>query len=350
MPQAIAVLSFSVELNATEPAAPIQLLPAGAFRARDGRPTECPAWICTAADAQRVIELANADQRLIVIDYEHQTLNAPDNGQPAPAAGWFKTMEWREGVGLFATDVEWTDKARQMIADKEYRYLSPVFAYDKKTGDVLRILHVALTNFPALDDLPEVALRAAAHFQLDQFLENDMPEWLKQLLIKLGIDPDNEQAATAALTALHNSAQANAAKDTEIAALRAQVATAGSPDPAKFVPVETMRALQSEVAALTEKVNGREVEDVIEAARKAGKLLEAQVQWARDLGTKDIAALRTFVASAPAVAALSGMQTAGKAPNAAAGQDGLTEAELAVCKTMGYTPEQFKKTKTATAA
>lgn len=348
MPQAIAVLSYSVELNPADPSAPIKLVPAGAFRSVDGRPADCPAWVCTAADAQRVIDQANAQNRRIVIDYEHQTLNAEKNGQPAPAAAWFKTMEWREGDGLYATDVEWTDKAKQMIAANEYRYLSPVFAYDKTTGAVLKMLHAALTNFPALDDLPEVALRAAAHFQLDQFLENDMPEWLKKLLISLGIDPDNQEAATVALKALKAAADSVASKDAEIVALRAKAdaatAATGNPDPAKFVPIEAMTALQTEVAALTAKVTGREVDDVIDAAKKAGKLLEPQVQWARELGNKDIAALRAYVASAPAVAALSQMQTGGKAPNGAANEDGLTEADLAVCKTMGYSPEQFKKT------
>ncbi|WP_199026639.1 phage protease [Ralstonia sp. ASV6] len=347
MPQAIAVLSYSVELNPAEPSAPIKLLPAGAFRSVDGRPAECPAWVCTAADAQRVISQADAQQRRIVIDYEHQTLNAEKNGQPAPAAGWFKSMEWRDGNadeeknGLFATDVEWTPRARQMIVDGEYRYLSPVFPYDKKTGAVLKMLHVALTNFPALDDLPEVALRAAAHFQHDQFLENAMPEWLKKLLMSLGIDPDNEQAATAALTALKTAADSVASKDTEIAALRA---TAATPDPTKYVPVATMTAMQTEIAALTAKVNGREVDDIIDSARKAGKLLEPQLQWARELGGKDIEALRSFVATAPAIAALSQTQTGGKAPGAAANEGGLSDADLAVCKAMGYTPEQFKAT------
>ncbi|WP_459199055.1 phage protease [Ralstonia pseudosolanacearum] len=339
----LAVLSFPVELTATAGSAPLQLLPAGAFRSRDGRPTECPAWVCTAATAQRLIELANADNRQIVIDYEHQTLNAEKNGQPAPAAGWFKAMEWRDGVGLFATDVEWTDKARQMIGAKEYRYLSPVFGYDKKTGEVLRILHVALTNYPALDNLPEVALRAAAHFQIPHHLENAMPEWLKKLLAQLGLNPEDETAVTTALTALKSAAEASAAKDTEIAALRAASATT-KPDPAKYVPIETMQALQGQVAALTTTVHGREVEDVIAGAQKAGKLLPAQEQWARELGNKDIAALRSFVATAQPIAALSSMQTGGKKPDGAGQAGQLSEADMAVCKAMGLDVEAYKKT------
>ncbi|MGH1509506.1 phage protease [Ralstonia solanacearum] len=338
----LAVLSFPVELTTAAVTAPLQLLPAGAFRSRDGRPTECPAWVCTATTAQRLTELANADNRRIVIDYEHQTLNAEKNGQPAPAAGWFKALAWRDGVGLFATDVEWTDKARQMIEAKEYRYVSPVFTYDKKTGEVLRILHVALTNYPALDNLPEVALRAAAHFQIPQYLENAMPEWLKKLLAQLGLNPEDETAVTAELTTLKTAADASAAKDTEIAALRASVTT--KPDPAKYVPIETMQALQSQVASLTTTVHGREVEDVIDGAKKAGKLLAPQEQWARELGGKDIAALRSFVATAQPIAALTSMQTAGKKPDGVGQTGQLSDADMAVCKAMGLDIEAYRKT------
>jgi len=355
----LAVLSFPVELSSasTAAAAPLQLLPAGAFRARDGRPTECPAWICTADTAQRLIAQANADNRRIVIDYEHQTLNSQTNGQPAPAAAWFKTMDWHEGVGLFATDVEWTDRARQMIEAREYLYLSPVFTYDKKTGEVLQILHAALTNYPALDDLPEVALRAAAHFQIPLHLENAMPEWLKKLLAQLGLNPEDEATTTAALTALKAKADTVSAKDTEIATLKAKAdtlpakdaeiaalrANSGNPDPAKFVPVETMAALQTQVAALSSQMQNRDVTEIVADAVKAGKLLPAQEAWAKELGQKDIASLRTYVANAPAIAALTGTQTGGK-NDAAQKKDGeLTDAQLAVCKAMNLKPEDFKK-------
>lgn len=76
--------------------------------------------------------------------------------QPAPAAGWFKRMEWREGIGLFATDVRWTDKAKVMIAAREYRYISPVFHYGPD-GDVLNLIGLGLTNTPALDGLTDLA-------------------------------------------------------------------------------------------------------------------------------------------------------------------------------------------------
>ncbi len=74
------------------------------------------------------------------LDYEHQTLNSESNGQPAPAAGWATRFEWRPGAGLFALDVQWTDRARQMIEAGEYRYISPVFVASKVSGVVLDVL------------------------------------------------------------------------------------------------------------------------------------------------------------------------------------------------------------------
>src|SRR5258708_27555760 len=78
----------------------IQLLPAGEFRAIDGRPAEVQAWKLDRATAERLIAEFNAKKNDLVIDYEHQTLHAEDNGKPAPAAGWIKALEWREGKGL----------------------------------------------------------------------------------------------------------------------------------------------------------------------------------------------------------------------------------------------------------
>ncbi|MCW5597794.1 MAG: hypothetical protein KIT59_01570 [Nitrosomonas sp.] len=112
-----------------------------------------------------------------MVDYEHQTLLAAQNGQPAPAAGWFGKLAWRES-GLFAVDVEWTGRASQMIEGGECRYISPVFAYDKKTGKVKRLLHAALTNNPALDGMDAVA---ASQYQLLNTEKLSMNELLEQL-------------------------------------------------------------------------------------------------------------------------------------------------------------------------
>jgi phage I-like protein len=157
-----ALASLAMDLNAGGEA---QLTPAGAFRGLDGRPTEVSAWRIDAAIAQRLMARFNARAKRTVIDYEHQTLHAEKNGQPAPAAGWFGKLEWRDGQGLFSVGTEWNARAKAMIEAKEYRYISPVFAYSTRTGEVLDIFHAALTNAPALGGMAEVALRAAERFE-----------------------------------------------------------------------------------------------------------------------------------------------------------------------------------------
>lgn len=78
----------------------VQLLPAGKFRAVDGRPDDTSQWYIDAELAVEVIERADVFENYFVIDYEHQTMLTAQNGQPAPAAGWFKKLEWRR-TGLY---------------------------------------------------------------------------------------------------------------------------------------------------------------------------------------------------------------------------------------------------------
>lgn len=137
-----------------------RILPPGVFRAKDGRPANLPGWKIDAAIAQRVIA-ASASVDEMVIDYEHQTINSEKNGQPAPAAGWFSRMVWREGAGLFAVGVQWTAKAKAMIAAGEYRHISPVFPYSAVTGEVLKIISLGLTNNPALPGLANLTTLSA---------------------------------------------------------------------------------------------------------------------------------------------------------------------------------------------
>lgn len=160
-----------------------------------------------------------------------------------------------------------------------------------------------------------------------------MNELLKKLLAALGLpDTTTEGDALAGVAALKSKA---AELDTQVAALRT-----AAPDPAQFVPVAAYRDTQAQLAALSARINDREVAELVESAINAGKLLPGPAQaWATDLGKKDIAALRTYVETAPQVAALGGMQSAGLNPGGAGKTQ--SDADLAVCAALGLTPEQF---------
>ena len=132
----------------------IQATPEGDFTPSDGRAMDVPAWRMTKDIAQRLIATFN-HQQPPVIDYEHQTLQNSKNGQPAPAAGWFRGLKWIDGKGLYVV-AELTKRARQMVDNGEYRFFSPVLQYSRQTGEVLNILMGALTNNPAIHGMDGV--------------------------------------------------------------------------------------------------------------------------------------------------------------------------------------------------
>lgn len=363
----LAVAACSMQLST---AAEIQLLPAGRFKARDGRPANAPGWFIDAALAAVLIEAANARTDPYVVDYEHQTLVAKKSGGPAPAAAWFKTLEWRDGVGLFAVDVEWTPAAAGYIANREYRFISPVIAYDERTGAVTALYMAAITNDPAIDGMNSELLSAASlHFNLPPIhhaaphQENpQMDELLKQLLGLLGL-PDDTPEAEAIKQVKHmidmlkkDPKDAQAAQDaTAVAAatftlpplIRAHSAmiaslSAGAPDPSKFVPIAVVAALHSQVAQLSSQVNSGRVGDIVKKALADGKLFPAQEAWACELGANNMAALTAFIATAPTIAALSGMQTTGAPPAAGLGVVALTADQKALCQALSLNETQYQ--------
>ena len=141
--ETIAIAALTTDLAGAVPTE-IQLTPDGLFRAKDGRPAALSGWLINAEIAQSVIQLTDSQADAFVIDYEHQTLYAKQNGMPAPAAGWFKNLQYREGLGLFATQVEWTEAAALAIQNKEYRYISPVLQFNQKTGEVTKLSQITL--------------------------------------------------------------------------------------------------------------------------------------------------------------------------------------------------------------
>lgn len=243
----------------------IQLFPAGKFRATDGRPHDVPHWFIDAALAAQIIAEFEARANRTVVDYEHQTLLAAQNGQPAPAAGWFGKLAWRES-GLYAVDVEWTERATQMIEGGEYRYISPVFTYDKKTGKIKRLLHAALTNNPALDGMDAVA---ASQYQLLNTEKLSMNELLEQLrwLLNMPVTATVDEVVTElqkAIDQLRGSNPAIATKadfnlvalaqnlNSEIASLKAAVS---HPDPSGYATPGAVAATLTYLGRVEEQVD-----------------------------------------------------------------------------------------------
>ncbi|KGT95351.1 hypothetical protein NG99_04620 [Erwinia typographi] len=299
----------------------VQLLPAGRFRSEDGRPAEAECWRLEAAQAAQVIATAERRVNDFMFDYEHQTIHKEENGQPNPAAGWFKRLEFDPVAGLFATDVQWTARAQQLIDAKEYRYVSALFLYDQQ-GNVVKLINAALTNTPALDGMDEL-LAAASFLYLPE--DTPMDENLRlALCAMLGLGKEADEAAIAvALTAAQETLLKPAAcstfsdliakKDQSIAALSQQATTA--PDPSRFVPVSVFNETREQLAALSQKVHQTEADALIEAALSDGRIIPgADEDWMRSLATKDLDTFKTGLSIRTPNPALTGMQTGGKAP------------------------------------
>nr|WP_241768581.1 phage protease [Mannheimia haemolytica] len=218
-----------------------------------------------------------------------------------PAAGWITKAEYISGEGLFA-DVKWTPQATQEIKDGVYRYLSPLFLTDG-SGMVIKVLNAALTNRPALHNLQEVVAMSS---QFAKFLtpEEENPK-MKELLIKLFALSANatDEQITEKLTALDKAkgdspvalsdVYAELAKEKgNVVALSAKV---NNPDPAKFVALSDLQAVQTELNGLKQQINDKERDALIQTALSDGRLLPAQKEWAENLGKQNLVALSDFL-------------------------------------------------------
>lgn len=316
----IALSAQLIELGGTAPAE-IKLLPAGKFRAKDGRPQGLSGWIMNDASANALLSASTDQADKYLIDYDHQTLHSKTNGQQAPAAGWFAQLAWRPNDGLYAVDVEWTAAATASIEAKEYRYISPVLRYNSSTGEVTGLLMAALVNYPALDGLTDLA---AAHFDVSlQGSIMDQDELLERLRYMLNLPTlatlEEILAELDKLKTVISTPEGTTAGLSAFIARQAESVadlTAHVPDPALFVPVTVMASLQAELAALSVIVNTDNINKLIAPALADGRLLPAQKAWAESLGKTDMSALSTYLATAQPIAALAGTQTGGKAPDA----------------------------------
>ena len=85
---------------------------------------------------------------MLPIDENHATDLAVPKGEPAPALGWMTNL-CTDAAGAIWAQVEWTDRGREALSKKEYRYFSPVFS-SSASGEIHAILRAALTNSPNL--------------------------------------------------------------------------------------------------------------------------------------------------------------------------------------------------------
>ncbi|WP_338510066.1 phage protease [Pseudomonas poae] len=258
------------------------------------------------------------------IDWEHATQHRASKGESAPAAGWIKQLELRNGAlwGL----VDWTPRASEQVINREYRFLSPVFDFDPDTTRIARLVSAGLTN------KPNFLLTA-----LNQENTEVTPVTLSPaLLAALGLPATaTEEQALAAAAQLKATAQAT---NTE------------KPNLEQFMPRADydsvlQRAANAEHALAEQKKteHNKQVDALITTATQAGKITPATVDYHRAM-CQDEAGLtrfKAFVDAAPVVADPANLGGRQPENNATA----LNSEEQAMCFQFGLDPAEFAKTK-----
>jgi phage I-like protein len=326
----------------------IRVLPLGRVELADHREP----FLVDEASLRSMVEAFRSRGIDLVIDYEHQSLQ----GERAPAAGWIKDLEARVD-GLWAR-VDWTQQARDYLKKKEYRYFSPVLRLDPETRKPLALMHVGLTNVPAINHLPPLVARwggeAAAPgevhpgeprlwspaMEIDSGKEKGkMVEQLKRLM---GLRPEVEEGVVCgkALEAFRDlAATLNLPGEVSVAQLKGAVEAlkAGASRLLK-----TEEALQDLKARLADETADR----LVEEAMKAGKVSPAQRGWAREYCRRDPEGFQTYADRAPKLVPTGEeLQLLGERRQ---DERGLLPEELAVCRSLNVSPEAYLQAKAQT--
>lgn len=321
------------------------IIPEGEFSGIDGRPFDAPAWILTPERGREIVAVLNQRHIDMVIDYEHATLKAIETGEPAPAAGWLKQngFVYVEGVGICSTQFEWTDKAKNFIDSGEYKYISPVLFYNK-TGAVIGLHSVALTNKPNLDQLPEAKLAAAAQDFLSTSQDSEMNEellerlrWMLNLPVSAtaeDIIAELNKLASQLTETTGTTVAANAQNLFDAVAAIDQLKVAANsqsePDPAQYVPMAVHKEALAQATSVAANAQAKEVDDLILAACSDGRLTgKATIDWVKDKAKTNPEFVKSYLGDLPKIAALSQQQT-------------QTVNIAANTQTAAYTPEALE--------
>ena len=287
----------------------------------------------------------------LVVDYEHQTLT----GEQAPAAGWVKELFLDDGQ--IKARVEWTDRAKAYLSNREYRYLSPVITVRKADNKAMGLHSIALTNTPAIEHME--AIVNSLNFEGGQNTMDFMKELAK--LLGLGEDATEEQVKEALKACLEENkslkeSAAEAAKQQppeddkvvankevcELLGLKAGAATADGAAAIMALKSGNIGGvnLAEQVKSLEAKLADRDAEEAVEMALKAGKITPAQREWAKGYALKNLEDFKGFVEKAPQVVP---MGDVGGSESLALKRDEVDEATLLVCKQLGISVEDVKQ-------
>lgn len=285
----------------------VHILPVGRVTGRDGRgPYEL-------VDARSVMQSTREyhGRKLMLVDFEHQSMLTTRNGQPAPAAGWISALK-AEPDGVWGL-VTWTAHAAEQIRAKAYRYLSPVFSHDPK-GVITRLRSVALTNTPNLE---LTALARSEETSMDETALNEL-----RSLLGLAADADFASIRDA-INGLKTSANS------------------ANPDPSRFVPIGDFERVVADANKLRQGVSHNEAVAHVERSIASGKVAPFLKDWAVSLCSVNKPAFDAFLdRTGPAFATMFTAQTA-RAHGPGDRQPALTDEEKTIAAALGLTEAQY---------
>lgn len=274
-------LNFELPSDGSVPGE-IELLQSGErIVGRDGRE-----WVND--NPQAVIESLNARGVDLVIDFEHATELKSPNGDQAPAAGWVRDLELRDNGSIWGK-VSWTPRGLAAVANREYRYLSPVLLYESISRRIRSLSSIGLVNKPNL-------FNAALNRQ--QQPEQKEQDMIKKILLKLGLaETATEEQALNALSILQT--------DLQTARNRAE-----TPSLDKFVPradydqvlgraTNAEQALNEKTKADLETAINAEVDTAVQAGKVTPATKEFYVGMCRQEG--GLESFKKFVSAAPVI-------------------------------------------------
>lgn len=297
-------------------------------------------------DIAGIIRQFKARRLDLVIDYEHQTLSDVQ----APAAGWIKDLY--PGEDALMARVEWTQKGREYIANKEYRYLSPVVLV-KKADQHAAVFHsAALTNTPAITGMFAIINSDALSIEEEEEPRMELSALIELLGLEEGTAEEDVLKRIKELTQQaaeegqggQEGKEGPAKEGTQLVANKTVLDLLGLPEDARTEDVTARimafkagdSALQRRVAELEKQAASQKAEELVGLAMKDGKLSPAQKEWAVAYALSDPKGFAKFVEKAPVVVPM------GKTAFAA---DERKQAgvDWKILKNQGVTEEDLKK-------
>lgn len=355
----VVALAVNVELAGGKVPEWVELIPAGPrVQGRDGR-----AWLF---DQEGMASVLSSFQSAAIpkpIDWEHATEVRAAKGEDAPAAGWISKLEDRGGalVGF----VEWTPKAKEQLGNREYRFLSPVFHYEKESRRIREFVSAGLTNTPNLHltalnrqvpNLEDYQMDPKALCKLLGLQETATEQEITGAVTRLQSDlttAKNRQLPDELLTLLNLPQSTLAASVVSKVEEQLTLAKAANKvnglDQSQLAPKADLElamnratAAEKKLAEIETKTRETEIETAVNKAMADGKIAPASKDFylascRKEGGLDDFS---KFIETAPQLIKNPVLPAS---PDKTGTAGNLDDSQLAICKNLGLDPAEFAK-------